>query len=208
MRVLIACEFSGTVRDAFAQLGHEAWSCDIVPSEKPGKHIQGDVLAVLNDGWDLMIAHPPCQFLSYAGMAWWNKPGRAEQRESALAFFMALVNAPIPYICVENPRGWPCQVYRQPDQVIHPYMFGDEAYKRTCLWLKNLPPLWHWDKPGSLFEVTAVLPPQPVSIDRTGKKRHYVDSAVRKSSDRARTFPSIARAMASQWGQYPAFKLA
>lgn len=202
MRVLIACEYSGALREAFAAHGHDAWSCDILPSDLPGKHIQADVLTVISNGWDLMIAHPPCQFLSYAGMRHWYKPGRAELREAAMKFFMQMVNAPIHRICIENPRGYPHQAYRLPDQVIHPYMFGDAAMKRTGLWLKNLPKLWYWDKPGSLFEMTAVARPEPVSIDSTGKKRHFTDGSTRRSQERARTFPSVAAAMAGQWGGF------
>lgn len=198
MRVLVACEHSGAVRDAFAALGHDAWSCDLLPSLQPGQHIQADVRQILADGWDLLIAHPPCTYLSYAGMRWWHEPGRAEKRQAALAFFMAMVNAPVPHVCVENPRGLPCQAYRQPDQVIHPYYFGDPALKRACLWLKNLPPLW-WSEPGELFSVTAVERPQPTSIDSTGKARHFVDGTARDPLVRSRTFPAVAAAMAAQW---------
>ena len=200
MRVLIACEHSGIVREAFAARGHDAWSCDLEKSLIPGNHIQADVTTILSDGWDLMIAHPPCQYLTYAGMAHWYKPGRAELREAAMAFFMEMINAPIPRICVENPRGLPHQAYRPPDQVIHPFMFGDPAWKRTSLWLKHLPPLWYFDQPGGLFEMTAVPAPAALTIDRTGKKRHWTDSAVRDPMERSRTFPAIAAAMANQWG--------
>jgi hypothetical protein len=199
MRVLIACEYSGVVREAFAALGHDAWSCDLLPSLQPGNHIQGDAVSVLGDGWDLLIAHPPCQYLSYAGMRHWDIPGRAEKREAALCFFMQMINAPIPHICVENPRGLPCQAYRPPDQIIHPYFFGDPALKRTCLWLKKLPLLWYWDEPGSMFEVTAAPLPKPVSVEAGGKRRHWTES-VRGAQVRSRTFPSIAAAMAAQWG--------
>lgn len=204
LRVLIACEFSGIVRDAFARLGYDSWSCDISPSERPGNHLQCDVREVLACGWDLMIAHPPCQYLSYAGTAWWNRPGRAEKREAAMQFFLELANAPIPHICIENPRGLPCQSYRSPDQIIHPYYFGDPFLKRTCLWLKNLPPLWWWDQPGSVFAVTSCGRPEPLYVDKTPrkKKRYFTDSGARSSRDRARTFPAIARAMAEQWSEY------
>jgi len=200
MRVLVACEHSGIVREAFAARGHDVWSCDLEESLQPGNHIQADVLTVLDAGWDLMIAHPPCTYLTYAGMAHWNKPGRAEKREAAMEFFMQMVNAPIPRICVENPRGYPHQVYRQPDQVIHPWMFGDSAMKRTSLWLKNLPRLTWADINLFGFEVTAVAPPAALTIDRRGKKRHWTDSAVRDPMERSRTFPGIAAAMAAQWG--------
>jgi hypothetical protein len=210
MRVLIACEHSGTIRDAFSELGHDAWSCDLLPTLSPGNHIQGDVLNVLSDDWDMMVAHPPCTYLSYAGMAHWHKPGRAEAREAAMTFFMQLINAPIPFICVENPRGLPCQRYRKPDQVIHPYMFGDPQLKRTCLWLKNLPPLWYGD-PGGLWPEVAITPPQPIythlrkpSRNYKGgelKSRYFVDSKGKRGDLlRSRTFQGVALAMAQQWG--------
>jgi len=195
LRVLIACEFSGRVRDAFAALGHDATSCDLLPSETAGKHYQGDVRDILGDGWDLMIAHPPCTYLSYAGMAWWNRPGRAELREQAMQFFMLLYNAPIERVCVENPFGYPCQAAGAPTQIIEPYAFGHPERKRTCLWLRNLPKL----KATNLVE-----PEQEYFRDKTtGKKRHFVDHlspSPDRWKDRSRTFPGIAAAMAQQWG--------
>lgn len=203
MRVLIACEFSGTVREAFAALGHDAWSCDILPTERPGKHIRGDVLRVLDMGWDLMIAHPPCRYLTFAGVRHWNAPGREQLREESAEFFMRLVNAPIPKIAVENPVGEMNRRYRKPDQIIHPWMFGDSAYKKTCLWLKRLPPLF-WSK-DPMFNTTAPLP-EPVSIDppdarNPNKKRWFTDGSTRDPHERSRTFQGIARAMADQWGR-------
>lgn len=211
MRVLIACEFSGIVREAFRARGHDAWSCDLLPTEIPGNHIEGDVLQVLGDGWDLMIAHPPCTFLSYAGVAHWNKPGRAEEREVAYEFFLQLWNAPIFRIAVENPVGYPNTVFRKPDQIIHPYYFGDDAVKKTCLWLKNLPCLWWWNQPVSLFPATGVEKPAPLYVHerkpsknyRGGeiKNRYFIDHTGSNSGhERSRTFPGIAGAMAAQWG--------
>lgn len=205
MKVLIACEHSGVVREAFRARGHEAWSCDLLPTLIAGPHIQADVLSVLNDGWDLMIAHPPCKYLSYAGVAHWNKPGRAERRAAAFSFFMQMINAPIPRICVENPRGYPNTAYRKPDQTIDPYMFGEPVRKRTCLWLKNLPVLWWWDKPNSLFDVTAVPIPEPVGYysatsKQPGKARHWTNSGYKDDLTRSRTFSGVAAAMADQWG--------
>lgn len=200
MRVLVACEFSGIVREAFAARGHDAWSCDIIPTEQPGQHIINDVRNVLDWDWDLMIAHPPCTYLSYAGNAYWNKPGRKEKREAAEMFFEQLAGADIPRICVENPRGLPCQQFRPPDQIVEPYFFGEAIRKRTCLWLKGLPKLV-WIKPWDMFDPpTAVEPPKPLSVDRSGKARHWTDSAVRDPKDRSRTFRGIAQAMAEQWG--------
>lgn len=207
MRILIGCEYSGTVRDAFAALGHDAWSCDLLPTEAPGQHLQCDVRDVLNDGWDLMIAHPPCRYLSWAGIRHWNAPGRAEQREAAAAFFMECVNAPIPRICIENPRGVMSQWYRKPDMEIHPYMFGESALKRTCLWLKNLPKLL-WYEQDDLFgnKQTLVPLPEPFSIDppdaaNPNKKRWFVDGSTKSPHERSRTFQGIAAAMASQWAE-------
>lgn len=201
-RVLVACEYSATVREAFAAAGFDAWSCDLLPSERGGQHIQGDVLDILGDGWDLMVAHPPCQYLSYAGIGHWHKPGRAEKRAEAAEFFMQLVNAPIPLIAVENPRGVMSALYRRPDQTVDPWMFGDAARKRTDLWLKGLPPL-QWFPVGSFWE-TAVAPPEPLAYyamntKQPGKARYYAD-VVKNPRERARFFPGVARAMAEQWG--------
>jgi hypothetical protein len=205
MKILVACERSGRVREAFAARGHDAWSCDLWETQQPGQHIVCDVRAVLGDGWDLMIAHPPCRYLSYAGIRHWNVPGRAEKRAEAFAFFMEMVNAPIPRICVENPRGYPGQAYRKANQEIHPYFFGEPELKRTCLWLKNLPELWWWDKPNSLFAITSVPIPEPVGYygadsRQPGKKRWFVDSGTKDPDERSLTFQSIAAAMAAQWG--------
>lgn len=198
LRVLVACEFSGIVRDAFAARGFDAWSCDIVPAKRNHsvQHIIADVLTVLDQGWDLMVAHPPCTYLSYAGTAHWNKPGRKAERDAAMRFFMACVNAPIPHICVENPFGLPCQEYRKPDQIINPFQFGHSRRKRTSLWLKNLPPL----------VPTEVVEPEPHAfVDRGNKKRHWVDSlppGPTRQRIRSTTFQGIASAMAHQWGDF------
>lgn len=191
MKVLIACEFSGIVRDAFIARGHDAISCDLLPSERPGPHYWGDVRDIINDGWDLMIAHPPCKYLSYAANHVWNNPGRAELREQAMAFFMLLVNAPVARICVENPLGYPCKAYRKADQIIHPYYFGDPYKKRTLLWLKNLPTLVY----GTVVE------PPPVYWRRGVIPVHYTESlGGHRVFSRSRFFLGVAKAMAEQWG--------
>jgi len=211
MRVLIACEYSGTVREAFSQRGHDAWSCDILPSEKPGQHIQADVIEVLNEKWDLMIAHPPCQYLTYAANHVWNQPGREQLRRRAAMFFYKLYTAPIPSVCVENPVGWMNTVFRKPDQIIHPYFFGDRHMKKTCLWLRGLPKLWFWEHDDLFGKRTMTEIPEPFLVHerrpsknyRGGeiKKRYFVDhKGSLDSQERARTFPSVAAAMASQWG--------
>ena len=201
MKVLVACEYSGTVRDAFIARGHDAMSCDLLPTDRPGPHYQGDVFDIIGNGWDLMIAHPPCTYLTYAATKHWNNPGRAELRQEAYDFFMKLVNADIPRIAVENPVGWVNTVYRKPDQIIHPYYWGDAFQKRTCLWLKNLP-LLTWDKEKA-------IKPEPMYICQgekcKGKKIGWCEG-VRGSKNgdrwkiRSTTFQGIANAMAAQWG--------
>ena len=143
-RVLVACEYSGTVRDAFAARGWDAWSCDLLETDRPGfgvQHYQGDVLNHLNEGWDIMIAHPPCTYLSNMSNCRINEPGRKLAREEAMNFFLALADSNIPRIAIENPRGYPERAYRPADQIIQPWMFGHPQSKATCLWLKNLPKL-------------------------------------------------------------------
>lgn len=182
MKVLVACEYSGTVREAFRAAGHDAWSCDIIPTERPGPHIVNDVRNVLDWEWDLMIGFPPCTHLAVSGARWF-KDKRYEQRD-ALALVQALLNAPIPRIAIENPVGIISSHIRKPDQIIQPWMFGHTEQKKTCLWLKRLPPLF-WS--GIQAERNQTIWRMPPSPDR-GK-------------DRSRTFPGIALAMSSQWGR-------
>ncbi len=150
MKVLVACEFSGVVRDAFLALGHDAVSCDLLDTEQPGPHIRGDVYEILGDGWDLMIAHPPCTYLSSSGLHWNGRiPGRAQMTEEAVRFVRNLMEAPIPRIAVENPIGCLSTRIRKPDQIVQPWQFGEDASKATCLWLKGLPALMPTDElPG------------------------------------------------------------
>lgn len=197
-KVLVACEFTGTVRDAFTAHGCYAVSCDLIKTERPGRHHQGSVLDIIGDGWDIMVGHPPCKYLSFAGMANWNDEGRAELREEAMQFFYQLWNAPIRHIALENPRGYPCKVFRKPDQVIHPYYFGDREMKRTCLWLKNLPRLEHHPV-TTLFDIATHTPkPQPTYTRSNGKAIYFTD-AKKGGKARSRFFPGIAAAMAAQW---------
>jgi hypothetical protein len=192
MRVLIACEFSGIVRDAFAAKGHDAWSCDLLPTERPGNHIQGDVLEILRDGWDLMIAHPPCTYLSNAGARFLYPKGelnidRLKLGLRAKDLFMALFYAPIDKICIENPV--PSSIFCLPDrnQIIQPYEYGHALQKKTCLWLKGLPPLM-------ATEVVETAQSTKIAgnwFNKGGKERQ---------KNRAKTFPGIALAMADQWG--------
>ena len=181
MKVLIACEYSGTVRDAFLEAGHNAMSCDLLPTDSPGPHYQGDVRDVLGDGWDLMICHPPCTHLAVSGARWFSEK-RKEQKE-ALHFVRLLLNAPIPQIALENPVSIISSKIRKPDQVVQPWQFGHGETKATCLWLKNLPLL----KPTNIVKGREQsiwkLPPSP--------ERWKI---------RSKTFPGIAKAMAEQWG--------
>ena len=181
MRVLVACEFSGVVRDVFAEMGHDAWSCDILPTESPGSHYQGDVLWILDHEWDLMIAHPPCTHLAVSGARWFKD--KQKEQEEALDFVRALLNAPIEKIALENPVSVISTKIRKPDQIIQPWQFGHGETKKTCLWLKNLPPL----KPTNIVEGReARVHKMPPSKDRWKK--------------RSVTYPGIAQAMAEQWG--------
>lgn len=141
MKILVACEFSGVVRDAFAARGHDAWSCDLLPTERPGQHIQGDVLDILGDGWDMMIAHPPCTHLAVSGARYFAEKRADGRQQAAVDFFMRLVNAPIERVAVENPVCIMSTLYRKPDQIIQPYQFGHPESKKTCLWLRGLPML-------------------------------------------------------------------
>jgi hypothetical protein len=192
MRVLIACEYSGTVRDAFLAQGHDATSCDLLPTDRPGPHYQGDIVDILGDGWDLMVAHPPCTHLAVSGAKHFAQKQADGRQAAALEFVRALMDAPIPRICVENPVSIISTRIRKPDQIIQPWQFGHEATKATCLWLKGLPPLVptnivgkgarHVTKSGKSLPQWYNLPP---SADRW--------------KIRSATFQGIADAMASQW---------
>ena len=181
MRVLVACEFSGIVRDAFRARGNDAWSCDLLPSEREGPHIQGDVLEHLGDGWDMMIAHPPCTHLAVSGARWFKDKQR--EQDDAIRFFWKLAAAPIARIAIENPIGIMSTKYQKPDQIIQPWQFGHGETKATCLWLKNLPKL------------------VPTKIVEGRKPRvHYASPSPDRWKERSRTLPGIAQAMADQWG--------
>lgn len=196
MRILVACEYSGVVRDAFIARGHDAVSCDLLQTEANGPHYKGDVRDIINDGWDMMIAHPPCTYLCSSGLHW-NKrvEGRAEKTEEALEFVAMLLGSRIPHIALENPIGCISTRIRKPDQTIQPWQFGHDASKATCLWLKNLPPL----------TPTSIVQPRIVG----GKKRwgNQTDSgqnrlppSAERWKIRSTTYQGIADAMADQWG--------
>ncbi len=174
-------------------------SCDLKASEVPGPHYQGDIFDIVGGGFDLMIAHPPCTYLSYAGTSSWNLPGRCEKRLAALDFFRKLWEAPIERICLENPKGCASPTIAKYSQEIQPFHFGESEYKTTWIWLKNLPPLVHIGLPDLFSNITEAPPPEPRRVDKSGKRRHFVES-FSDTAKRARTFQGIADAMADQWG--------
>lgn len=186
MRVLVACEYSGTVRDAFRALGHYAMSCDLLPTDVPGPHYQGDVFDVIGDGWDLMIAHPPCTRLCNSGVCWLEKRNLWDDMKQGAAFFKRIMEADIPKIAIENPiphKYALAEIGRRYDQIIQPWMFGHGETKATCLWLKNLPPLM-----STCFSSERV------------QRLHLLPPSETRAKERSKTYPGIAQAMAEQWG--------
>jgi hypothetical protein len=204
MKILIACEESQRVTIAFRELGFEAYSCDIEDCSggHPEWHIKDDILNHLNDGWDLMIAHPPCTYLSNAGIGYFNEERygdrareRKQRRIEAFNFVMQLANADIPMIAIENPVGWLNSHWRKPEQIIQPYYFGDQESKRTCLWLKNLP----------LLKPTKIVKPKIYAYRKDGEPMYitdYLPPMKDRVKIRSKTSLGIAKAMAEQWGKY------
>jgi hypothetical protein len=195
MKVLVACEYSGIVRDAFAAKGHDAWSCDILPTESPGNHYQGDVLEHLDKGWDLMIAHPPCTHLAVSGARWFTEGKKPwSLQEDALDFVRKLLDAPIDKIALENPVSVISTKIRKPNQIIQPFEYGHDVTKKTCLWLKNLPNL----KP------TKIVKPDIVLVNGKKMSRMHYESfklpSKERSKVRSKFYTGIAEAMADQWG--------
>lgn len=215
MKVLIACEYSGVVRNAFIAKGHDAWSVDLLPTDQHPveKHYQGDIRDIINNGWDLMIAHPPCTYLCVSGSGWFyhpedknlpiqqrrphpKYPNRRKDQKEAIEFFMMLANTNIPKIAVENPIGVISKVWRKPDQIIQPYQFGEEASKATCLWLKGLPKL----------VPTKIVGRGEFITHKSGvkKPKWFADALklppLERMKARSKTFQGIADAMAEQWG--------
>lgn len=204
MRVLVACEYSGTVREAFRRLGHDAWSCDLLEAEDDSPHhFRGDVLDLLEGyqgkgeyfpvPWDLMIAHPPCTHLAVSGAGSFAKKRASGEQQAAIEFFLALARAPIPRIAIENPVCIMSTVWREPSQIIHPWQFGHPEQKTTCLWLKGLPQL----VPTQVVYGEMMLRPK-----RERERIHYLSPSKDRWKERSRTFPGIAEAMAEQWGGY------
>jgi hypothetical protein len=202
LKVLVACEYSGRVRDAFIKRGHTAMSCDLLPTDSSGPHYQGDVLDIINDGWDLMVAHPPCTYLSVSGMHWTTRGLRDPKlTEDALQFVQTLMDAPIGRIAIENPVSVISSRIRKPDQIISPYEFGHDVSKKTCLWLKNLPRL----EPTQMVEPRIVITPSGKPAKRWGNQcDNYGQDKLPPSADRwklrSTTYQGIADAMAAQWG--------
>ncbi len=201
-KVLIACEFSGRVRNAFDAMGWDAWSCDLLPTELPGQHYQGNIFDVLYDGWDLLIAHPPCTYLCSSGLHWNGRtPGRAEKTEQALEFVRKLLDAPIPKIALENPVECISTKIRKYDQTIQPWQYGEDASKKTCLWLQGLPKL----QPTNII-VGRIVGENKAGkpVYRWGNQCDSGQSNLGPSDDRwkirSRTYLGIADAMANQWG--------
>ena len=185
MKVLIACEYSGRVRDAFIAQGYEAMSCDMLPTEAPGPHYQGDVFDVIDDGWDLMIAFPPCTDLCVSGARWFKEKQADGRQQASVDFFWKLAQANVPRIAIENPVGIMSSRYRKPDQIIQPWQFGHGETKATCIWLKNLPRL------------------TPTNIVEGREARiHKMPPGPDRWKERSRTFQGIADAMARQWSAY------
>lgn len=183
MRVLVACEFSGVVRDAFIRAGHDAMSCDLLDTEAPGPHYRGDVRDVLDYPWDLMIAHPPCTDLSVSGARHFEAKRMDGRQQAGASFFMLLAKADVPRICIENPVCIMSTLWRRPDQVIQPWQFGHPETKATCLWLKGLPRM------------------QPTQIvDGREARVHRMPPSADRWKERSRTYSGVAEAMASQWG--------
>jgi site-specific DNA-cytosine methylase len=188
MKILIACEYSGIVREAFKANGHDAWSCDFLDSEIPGQHFKGNVLLILNDRWDMIIGFPPCTHLAVSGARWFKEKQKDGRQQQSIEFFMRLINAPCDKIAIENPISIMSTYYRKPDQIIQPFWFGDPYKKTTCLWLKNLPKL----------NATNVINPKIITY-KDGSK-FSSDYGWSTNKNRSKTYQGIANAMANQWG--------
>ena len=195
MKVLVACECSGVVREAFKAKGHDAWSCDILPTEIAGQHHQGDVLDILNDGWDLIIAHPPCTYLCNSGVCHLGtQPGRYKKMEDAALFFKKFLEVDCDKVAIENPimHGYAKNIIEaNQTQVIQPWMFGHTEKKATCLWLKGLPKL---EPTNNVYDEMIKLP------KNKQQRLHYLPPGVNRAKERSRTYQGIANAMAEQWG--------
>lgn len=183
MNILIACEFSGIVRDAFIKLGHNAISCDLLPTESPGPHILGDVLSFIDSAWDMIIAFPPCDHLASSGARWFSQKRKDGRQQASIDFFMEFTNLKCPRVAIENPVGIMSTVWRKPDQIIQPWQFGHGETKATCLWLKGLPKL----VPTNI-------------VDGRADRIHKMPGGKNQARNRSRTYQGIAKGIAEQWG--------
>ena len=195
MRVLVACESSGRVRDAFRAAGHDAVSCDVLPTEAPGPHIEGDVLPHLADGWDMIVAFPPCTHLAVSGARHFAAKRADGRQQEGIAFFLAIAAAPVAKLAIENPVGIMSSLYRKPDQVIQPWQFGHDASKTTCLWLRGLPHLVPTD--------VLTMPERGRWANQTASGQNRLGPSPDRWKQRSATYPGIASAMAAQWGGAP-----
>ena len=219
MKILVACEYSGTVRDAFTVKGHDATSCDILPTETDGKHYQGDVRNIINDDWDMIITFPPCTDLAVSGARWFKEKQADGRQQASIDFFMLFANSDCPKISIENPVGIMSTKWRKPDQIVQPWMFGDDANKKTCLWLKGLPlleptktaefkkyrckcghvfgvALGKYGCPNCCGEHIAV----PLWSNQTPSGQNKLGPSPERAKLRSKTYHGIADAMANQWG--------
>ncbi len=203
IKVLVGCEYSQVIMTAFLEAGFDAYSCDLLPCEGqfPERHLQEDLLKVITYGWDLVIAHPPCTYISYVANAYWNRPGRIKKRLEALTFFARIWESDIKHLCIENPLGCADVIITKHTQIVHPYYFGDSHLKKTCLWLKGLPPLEHRKTSDLFSEKTHIEKPEPIYIEKSGKKRYFTDAISGKNGGhkRSKSFHGIANAMVEQW---------
>ena len=201
MKVLIGCEYSGIVREAFKAKGHDAWSCDLLDTEIPGNHIKGDVLDILNDGWDMIIAFPPCTHLSGAGAPSWKEKQKDGRQQKAIDFVLKIYNSICQKIVIENPTGILNTVWRKPDQIINPFQFGEPFKKRTCLWLKGFPLLIPTEIVEPKYHYTSNSTQGGILKDGTRRKSKLpIYKAWDSSRERSRTFQGIANAFANQYG--------
>jgi len=182
MKILIACEYSGIVREAFRKKGHNAWSCDLLKTEIPGQHYRGNIFEIINEDWDMLIAFPPCTHLAVSGARWFKE--KKQEQKAALKFVRKLMLAPIQKIAIENPVSIISSKIRRPDQIIQPWQFGHGETKATCLWLKNLPNL----KPTNI-------------VNGREPRIHMMPPSINRWKERSRTYTGIAEAMADQWGR-------
>ena len=189
LRVLVACEYSGTVRDAFIRAGHDAMSCDLLPTDAPGPHYQGNVIDLLGKPWDMVIAFPPCTHLAVSGAKHFAAKRADGRQQEGIDFFNLFTTLDVERVCIENPIGIMSKLYRKPDQIIQPWMFGDEAQKSTCLWLKGLP----------LLTPTDIVDKGEFYVSPSGKKLPKWYSDNKSAKVRSKTFQGIANAMAAQW---------